>query len=116
MSSVAFVEAHITGSSLVHGVAPNDLDICVLFKSLDDMETFMRGKDLFGSDQYSAAGKWGACRVGNKNYICTADKELYYRTKAFSTALKKLQLKNKEDRVALAIACMDDEPEYVNEI
>lgn len=112
-----FIEAHKTGSSLVRGVEPNDIDICILFHNAATMQKFVDSKGGMAIDLMSYHDtRFLTCRDGKYNYICTADPELYYRTKAFSTALQRLQLKDKEDRVVLAVACMDDEPEYVNEI
>lgn len=114
--SVRFIEAHITGSSLVRGVVPNDTDIMVLFEDRAHMEDFLYDKDQCGTDEYTTDGSWAACRVGNKNYICTINPEFYYRMKAYSTALKYLQLEDKAARVCLCRACRDHDPEYVYEI
>ena len=114
---IAFIEAHKTGSSLVRGVEPNDIDICILFHNSATMEKFIDSKGGTQIDLMSYHDtRFLTCRDGEYNYICTADPELYYRTKAFSTALSMLQLESKEDRVQLAVACMDDDPEYVYEI
>ena len=114
--STKFIEAHIIGSSLVHGVRANDIDIMVLFENTTHMNVFMEDKESCNVSDYPDQGAWTACRCGDKNYICTCSPEVYYRMKAFSTALRVLQLKEKDDRTAFCRACRDHEPEYVHEI
>lgn len=114
---IEFIEAHKTGSSLVRGVEPNDIDICILFHNSATMEKFIDSKGGMQMELMSYHDtRFLTCREGEYNYICTADPELYYRTKAFSTVLKWMQIKDREGRVALAMVCMDAEPEYVHEI
>ncbi len=69
-----FIEAHKTGSSLVRGVEPNDIDICILFHNTATMEKFIDSKGGMAMElmRYHDT-RFLTCREGEYNYICTAD-------------------------------------------
>jgi hypothetical protein len=50
---------------------------------------------------------------GDINFICTFDPELFYRFKAYSGILNLLQIKDREERLKLARACLYYEPEQL---
>jgi len=106
------IDAHLTGSCLVQSTDAKDIDYCILFEDDDAAVSFVR--ECGGTVQeYQSAGEFITAREGLYNYICTSDFKLYWRTVAFSGALELLQLERKEDRVALAKACMDYVPKIV---
>ena len=106
------IDAHLTGSCLVQSTDAKDIDYCILFE--DDAAAVSFVRECGGTvKEYQSAGEFITAREGLYNYICTSDSELYWRTVAFSGALELLQLERKEDRVALAKACMDYMPKMV---
>lgn len=100
------IDACITGSSLVMGIEHNDVDYIVLFDNDEDVQRFC---DRCGGTTtgYEDANLFYTCRRGEYNFICTIVTVWYYRMVAFSGALELLQLKNRDERVALARACRD---------
>lgn len=99
-------EYFLTGSSLVHGVEPSDVDIVCLFSSQEEINEFATSivedgpKEMYGDSRFMSA------RVDNVNYLCTAELEFFYRFKAYSGVLSRLQLEDKADRVEIAKACL----------
>lgn len=104
VKDVPCVEYFLTGSSLVRSVEPSDIDIVCLFSNLDLINEFATSlgsdKEIYGDSKFMSA------RVGNVNYLCTADLEFFYRFKAYSGVLERLQLEDKADRVEVAKACL----------
>ena len=99
----------ITGSFLVNGVTPNDIDIVIYFESQQDVFELTKSYN-FSSVDTSLFDDARFMSVKDKmlNLILVWNIELFYRFKAFSGALSLIQFKDKKDRVALAIACLYD--------
>jgi hypothetical protein len=99
----------LTGSSLVLGLHATDRDIVCLFKTVEEINEFAiqenADKEMYGEDALFLA-----FRKGNVNYLCTKSLEFFYRFKAYSGALDRLQLHDKNHRVELAKACLYFEP------
>lgn len=102
-----------TGSSLVKGAVPNDIDIVCLFENEKLLDNYFVGisrtNDSDTGENYPARFK--TYRYSVVNFIATSDKELFYRFKAFSGALVYLSQTDerylqKEERVNLAKACL----------
>ena len=106
------LKVFVTGSTLVRGVEPQDLDLVHFFDTKEEMAAFTADKEKCSEFEPSCGDgpHWESVRVGNVNYICTTSLEFFYRFKAFSGALAHLQLKNKDDRKALCQACREWEP------
>lgn len=94
----------ITGSALVCGVEPSDMDIVCLFGNTELINEFASSigsdKEFYGDSQFMSV------RSGSVNYLCTVSLEFFYRFKAYSGVLSRLQLKDKADRVEIAKACL----------
>lgn len=108
LQGIPVVDAFLTGSSLVRSVTPQDIDVCILFESKDDMVSFRQGKEErlpFEERSLGDGPEWESLRDGKINYIVTTDVEFFYRMKAFSGALALLQLERKEDRKRLCQMC-----------
>ena len=105
----------ITGSTLVKGVTPADIDVVVLVDSSEEVQKIFAGIELAKLDLNAgslvADSRFMSIREGDINYICTFDYELFYRFKAFSGVLNMLQIKDKKQRIALSAACLYWEPE-----
>ena len=107
------IASFVTGSSLVSGLVPSDIDEVCLFNSKEDMDQFVSENRRSSPDLGSYPVRFVCARNGNKNFICTLDPEFFYRFKAFSGALSLLQEKDKAKRIELAKACLywpDSEP------
>lgn len=108
MAKVKPKKQFVTGSSLVIGVEPADRDIVCYFKTEEDLQAFLNqyssDKELYGDSPFLTI------RDGDINYICTRKLEFFYRFKAYSGVLHRLQLKDKADRVEVAKACLYYEP------
>ena len=108
MSKIKPRKQFVTGSSLILGVTPSDRDIVCYFKSDEDLAQFLyqhdSDKGLYGD------AKFVAVRDGNINYLCTRNLEFFYRFKAYSGVLHRLQLKDKADRIEIAKACLYFDP------
>ena len=104
VKGVACMEYFPTGSALVRSVEPSDIDIVCLFSNVDLINEFVNStgsdKELYGDSQFVSV------RNGEVNYLCTADLEFFYRFKAYSGVLHRLQLEDKADRVEIAKACL----------
>jgi len=98
----------VTGSSLVLGITPSDRDIVCLFKTEEDINEFVSeqgiDKELYDDADFISVKKNGI------NYLCTKSLEFFYRFKAYSGALDRLQFRDKDHRVELAKACLYYEP------
>ncbi len=107
-------DTFITGSSLVPGIVPADKDLVCLFDSMEKAVQFAVFKGVTTPDKTKESSddvtRFVCAREGNVNYICTADKELFYRFKALSGVLALLQEKDKDVRIKLAQACLYREP------
>ena len=107
-------EKFITGSSLVYTVKPNDKDIVCLFNTREDMDKFIKTNNINFKEAVSLDSDMRCIScyndMGKINYICTDDLELFYRFKAFSGLLMKLQIKDRKKRVDLCAACLYNEP------
>jgi hypothetical protein len=95
----------LTGSCLVLRAKPKDRDIVCLFKSAEEVNEFAQE---LGSDQtfYGENSPFISLTDGNINYICTDVPEFFYRFKAYSGVLDRLQLTDKGDRVEIAKAAL----------
>ena len=99
-------EYFLTGSSLVRGIEPSDIDIVCLFNSQEDINEFATSLTEDGPKEMYGDSRFLSARVENVNYLCTAEVEFFYRFKAYSGVLERLQLEDKADRVEIAKACL----------
>ena len=97
-----------TGSALVNGVTPSDLDFVCLFSNEAEMVSYAKSKGISSPDNgyEKMSSRFICARKDEINYICTCDVELFYRFKAYSGVLSLLQESNKEKRIDLAKACL----------
>lgn len=102
-----------TGSSLVKGAVPNDIDIVCLFENEKLLDNYFVGISRTNNSEngINYPAKFKTYRHEVVNFIATSDKELFYRFKAFSGALVYLsqtdeKYKDKEERIKLAISCL----------
>lgn len=97
-------EYFVTGSSLVRSLEPQDLDVVCLFECVDEINDLARSldnaKEMYGDSRFFSI------RDNDVNFICTTELEFFYRFKAYSGVLARLQLKDKADRVEIAKACL----------
>jgi hypothetical protein len=101
------MKTFVTGSSLVDGVNPGDIDHVCLFENESDMHAFVHAQGRSSPKIGSNYPVLFVCaRNGKDNYICTCNSELFYRFKAFSGVLSLLQEKDKSKRIDLAKACL----------
>ena len=94
-----------TGSSLVAGVEPKDIDYVILMADRKDAHEVWKWcpshRDC--SEAYEGSD-FLSLRDGNTNYILVWDREVFTRWALYTEALQALQLKDKTQRVALAQA------------
>jgi len=107
IDSIKGMPRFITGSSLVKGITPNDIDIVVLVPSWDSLNKIIETGNFTDIEtSLDKDPRFMSVRDGKINYIFTPEEEMFYRFKAFSGALKHLQIKEKDERVDLSIACL----------
>lgn len=94
----------LTGSSLVIGIDPGDRDIVCLFDGESEVNAF--AEELNSDKQMYGDSLFLSVRNAGVNYLCTTSLEFFYRFKAYSGVLARLQLKDKADRVEIAKACL----------
>lgn len=104
VKAVPCMEYFITGSALVRSVKPRDIDIVCLFSNAEIINEFAAS---IGSDkEHYGDSEFLSIRVDDVNFLCTCDLEFFYRFKAYSGVLDRLQLEDKADRVEIAKACL----------
>jgi hypothetical protein len=98
----------VMGSSLVDGIEHKDVDV-VMFCSESEFRRIenedYKPEDAVHEKSLGNGPIWRSVRVGVINIIATTDPEFFFRMKAFAGALSMLQLKDKDARKALCIAC-----------
>lgn len=98
----------VMGSTLVDGIEHKDVDV-VMFCSGSDFRRIenedYKPEDELHEKSLGNGPAWRSVRVGIMNIIATTDPEFFFRMKAFAGALSMLQLKDKDARKALCIAC-----------
>ena len=100
----------LTGSSLVLGLEAVDRDIVCLFRNEEEINDFAAQEGADKTIYEDSGSLFLAFLKGNINYLCTKNLEFFYRFKAYSGALERLQLRDKEHRVELAKACLYYDP------
>ena len=96
-----------TGSQLVRDIDPSDIDIVVLMEDWAVIETIRQMEEWDSWDtSLDKDPRFVSLRRGKVNYILTPEVEMFFRFKAYSGALEYLQIKDKDARVDLSIACL----------
>lgn len=101
-------DSFVMGSTLVDGIEHKDVDVVMLCSESSFRRIVAedeKPEDLLHEKSLGNGPKWRSVRVGIVNIIATTDPEFFFRMKAFAGALSMLQLKDKDARKALCIAC-----------
>jgi len=100
-----FKKAQLTGSFYICNppVLNTDIDfICFTTDLADTKELLLLdGWELCGAGQYTEDNHWFACRKDEYNFIITNNNVYYERFVLATQVAKKLNLKNKVDRIKL---------------
>lgn len=101
-------DSFVMGSTLVDGIEHKDVDVVMLCSEYSFRRIVAedeKPEDLLHEKSLGNGPKWRSVRVGIVNIIATTDPEFFFRMKAFAGALSMLQLKDKDARKALCVAC-----------